>query len=243
MRADLEAQAQAERVAVSELQAQADAPIRLPPVELITERVLGLKALTESADVDGARATLRRYLKDGQITLTPEPFGDAQAYTTRAEFLPLVMLTDKAETPSQIALGGSCPRLVARGRNAGAVHQGLRRLVAVVPLLLAAWLNPGTAAALALLRQIPLPHGNANASLSTFFPQSLVTDGVNVWAGWYSTGGAFRSAVTRMVRRSAQLGSSPKIQSAASSTCCKSSNQPTRKTAFTSGKASHSCRT
>jgi len=116
MRADLEAQAQAERVAVSELQAQADAPIRLPPVELITERVLALKALTESADVDGARATLRRYLKDGQVTLTPEPFGDAQAYTARAEFLPLVMLTDKAETPSQIALGGSCPRLVARGR-------------------------------------------------------------------------------------------------------------------------------
>ena len=115
MRADLESQAQAERLAVSELQAQADAPIRLPPVELITERVLALKALTESADVDGARATLRRYLKDGEITLTPEAFGDAQAYTARAEFLPLVMLTDKAETPSQFALGGSCPRLVARG--------------------------------------------------------------------------------------------------------------------------------
>jgi len=54
LRADLEAQAQAERVAVSELQAQADAPIRLPPVKLITERVLALKALTESADVEGA---------------------------------------------------------------------------------------------------------------------------------------------------------------------------------------------
>ena len=116
MRADFESQAQAERLAVSDLQAQADAPIRLPPIELITERVLSLKALTESLDIDGARSTLRRYLKDGQITLTPEPFGDAQAYTARAEFLPLVMLTDKAETPSQIALGGSCPRLVARGR-------------------------------------------------------------------------------------------------------------------------------
>jgi hypothetical protein len=68
------------------------------------------------ADIDGARATLRRYLKDGQIKLTPEPLGDAQAYTARAEFLPLGMLTDKAETPSQIPLGGSCPRLVARGR-------------------------------------------------------------------------------------------------------------------------------
>jgi hypothetical protein len=59
---------------------------------------------------------MRRYLKPGQITLMPEPFGDAQAYTARAEFLPLVMLTDKAETPSQIALGGSFPRLVAGGR-------------------------------------------------------------------------------------------------------------------------------
>jgi len=65
--------------------------------------------------VEGARATLRRYLKDGQITLTPELFGDFQAYTARSEFLPLGMLTDKAETPSQITLGGSCPRLVARG--------------------------------------------------------------------------------------------------------------------------------
>ena len=60
---------------------------------------------------------MRRYLKDGQITLMPEPFGDAQAYPARAEFLPLVMLTDKAETPSQGDPGGSCPRLVARGRN------------------------------------------------------------------------------------------------------------------------------
>jgi hypothetical protein len=65
------------------MQAQADAPIRRPPVVLITERALALKALTESADVDGARATLRRYLKDGQITPTPEPFRDAQAYTAR----------------------------------------------------------------------------------------------------------------------------------------------------------------
>jgi hypothetical protein len=49
--------------ALADLRAQADAPIRLPPVDLITERALALRALTESPDVDGARATLRRYLK------------------------------------------------------------------------------------------------------------------------------------------------------------------------------------
>src|SRR4051794_14791827 len=59
--------------------------------------------------------TRRRYLKDGQITLTPEPFGEAQAYTARAEFLPLVMLTDKAETPSRGDPGGSCLRRVCAG--------------------------------------------------------------------------------------------------------------------------------
>jgi hypothetical protein len=56
MRADFEAQARAERAAVQELEAQADAPIRLPPVDLITERVLALKALSESPDVDGRAA-------------------------------------------------------------------------------------------------------------------------------------------------------------------------------------------
>lgn len=47
---------------------------------------------------------LRRFLKDGQITLTPEPFRDAEAYIARAEFLPLVMLTDKAETAVTVPL-------------------------------------------------------------------------------------------------------------------------------------------
>jgi hypothetical protein len=45
--------------------------IRLPPVDLITERVLQLRALAESSDVQSARAALRRYFKGGEITLTP----------------------------------------------------------------------------------------------------------------------------------------------------------------------------
>ena len=122
MRADFEAQAQTERAAIDELRSQVEGPIRLPPADLITERVLALKALAESPDVDGARAALRRYLKGGTITLTPEPFGDAQAYAARAEFMPLVMLSENAATPSEVVLGGRrlpcCPSGVARGRNA-----------------------------------------------------------------------------------------------------------------------------
>jgi hypothetical protein len=125
MRADFEAQAQAERAAVNELRGQVEAPIRLPPADLITARVLALKALTESPDVDGARATLRRYLKGGTITLTPEGVGKAAAYTARAEFMPLVMLSENAATPSEVVLGGRrlpcCPSGVARGRNAGCI--------------------------------------------------------------------------------------------------------------------------
>lgn len=115
MPADFEVQAQAERLAVQDLRSQADAPIDLPPLDLITERVLSLRALSESSDVDGARAALRRYLKDGEITITPEPYGDGFAYVARAEFLPLVFLTENAATPSELSLGGRCPRLVARG--------------------------------------------------------------------------------------------------------------------------------
>ncbi len=81
----------------------------------ITERVLALRAMTDSPDVDAARAVLGRYLKGGLITLTPERFGDREAYVARAELMPLVMLADKAETPSQGDPGGSCLRLVARG--------------------------------------------------------------------------------------------------------------------------------
>jgi hypothetical protein len=122
MRSDLEAQAEAERTAVEELRAQATAPIRLPPVELLTDRVLALKALTDSPDVERARAALKRYLRDGTITLSPDVGPDGKpAYVARAQFLPLVLLTENAETPSEGYQGGRCPRWVARGRNAGCI--------------------------------------------------------------------------------------------------------------------------
>jgi hypothetical protein len=68
--------------------------------------VLAPRALTESPDVDGARAALRRYLKGGEITLTPERFEGRETYVARAEFLPLVMPTENAATPSEGDQGG-----------------------------------------------------------------------------------------------------------------------------------------
>ena len=117
MRSDLEAQVETERGAIEELRAQAEAPIRLPPVELITERVLALRALADSGEVEAARATLKRYLRDGSIILTPETGADGkQAYVARADVMPLVPLTENMATPSEPEPGGRCyPRVVARG--------------------------------------------------------------------------------------------------------------------------------
>jgi len=114
MRADLESQADEDRTAIADLRAVASAPIRLPPVDLLTERVFDLRALAESKDVQSARRALRSYFKGG----TPEPHGDGQAYVARGEFMPLALLADGAGTPSELSLGGRCPRVVARERYA-----------------------------------------------------------------------------------------------------------------------------
>jgi site-specific DNA recombinase len=115
MRADLEAQATHERSAIADFRALASAPIRLPPVDLLTERVLSLRALSESKDVQSARAALRSYFKDGVITMTPEPHGDGLAYVARGEFMPFALLAADGGTPSEPLAGGRCPRSVARG--------------------------------------------------------------------------------------------------------------------------------
>jgi len=84
------------------------------------KRVLALRALTESPDVDGARAALRRYLKGGEITLTPELFEGRETYVARAEFLPLVFPDRKCsntlrELPgralSTLGCAGAIPRV------------------------------------------------------------------------------------------------------------------------------------
>ncbi len=93
----------------------ASAPIRLPPVDLLTERVFALRALSDSPDIQSARTALRSYFKDGTITMTPEPHGDGQAYVARGDFMPLALLTADAATPSELEPGGRCPRVVARG--------------------------------------------------------------------------------------------------------------------------------
>jgi site-specific DNA recombinase len=111
LRTDLEAQADQERAAIAELRDLAEAPIRLPPADVITQRVFALRGLADSPNIQGARAALRRYFKNGQITLSPED----GAYVARGEFMPLVLLADKAATPSEREAGGRCPRVVARG--------------------------------------------------------------------------------------------------------------------------------
>ncbi len=99
-------------------------PTRAPSARhLLTERAFQLRALAESSDVESARAVLRNYFKGGTITMTPEPFEDGHAYVARAEFLPPVLLTDKAATPCELEPGGRCPRRVARGAMR-AVYRG-----------------------------------------------------------------------------------------------------------------------
>lgn len=59
---------------IADLRAEAEAPIRLPPPELLAERVFQLRALAESSDVQSARAA-------------------------RADFLPLVLRTEMQQCP------------------------------------------------------------------------------------------------------------------------------------------------
>jgi hypothetical protein len=102
-------------VAIQELRAMANAPIRLPTVAILTERVFQLRALAESSDMQSARAALRRLPQGGEITLIP----DGDAYVAHAEFMPLALLANDKTTPSEFSPGGRCQSVVARGRNAG----------------------------------------------------------------------------------------------------------------------------
>ena len=109
MRKDLEAQAVQERAAIAGLRAHADAPIQLPDIAGISQRVQALDAL--GRDVGPAREALKRYLKGGTITCTP----DDDRFVARAELLPLeILLSTKNEDSGQLGADQS-PRVVARG--------------------------------------------------------------------------------------------------------------------------------
>ncbi len=110
MRRDLEVQACDERSAITDLRTEARALIRLPPVDLLAERVFQLRALAESQDVQSARTALQGYFQ-GSTTTT---HGDGLVYVAHGDFMPLALLTDKTRTPSELVLGGRCSRLVAR---------------------------------------------------------------------------------------------------------------------------------
>jgi hypothetical protein len=75
-----------------------------------------VRSLADSANVVRARAQLARYFRDGAITLTPEAGPDGkETNVARGDFMPLVLLTENAATPSELEPGGRCPRSVARG--------------------------------------------------------------------------------------------------------------------------------
>jgi hypothetical protein len=120
MRHDLEAQAADERSAVAELRTQTSAPIRLPPLDLLTERVFALRALAETEDVQAARAALQSYFAGSTITMTPEPHGEGQAYVARGNFMPLALLVDQ-NRQSQNALRARAGRALFTCSCAGAI--------------------------------------------------------------------------------------------------------------------------
>ncbi len=72
MRADLEAQAAQDRAAIADLRTMASAPIRLPPVDLLIERVFALRALAESQNVQSAAAVRAHSALDLFLALGPQ---------------------------------------------------------------------------------------------------------------------------------------------------------------------------
>ncbi|HHH29438.1 MAG TPA: hypothetical protein ENK57_13985 [Polyangiaceae bacterium] len=91
--ADNEAHAKAEREAIAALEAHAKAPISLPTPDAIVERALDLDAMLAGAPLR-AREALRRFFQGGNIILTPDH--EKGHYVAKAEFLPLVALSELA---------------------------------------------------------------------------------------------------------------------------------------------------
>lgn len=120
MRRDLESQAYGERSALADLQAQVAAPIRLPPVDLLTERVFQLRALAESEDVHGARAAPellpgRQHLDDARArTATAKPTSRA-ATSCRWPSWPMMFQPTKQRRPPSQRLEGVVVHVLLRG--------------------------------------------------------------------------------------------------------------------------------
>ncbi len=115
MRQDFESQSLTERAAVGALRGRSVEPIRLPDAHALIARVQSLEALAASDDVEGAREALRRYLKGGAISCTPEATG----YVARAELIPLAGFLDGAEMKNAAELRGSAA--LSSGGCAGSI--------------------------------------------------------------------------------------------------------------------------
>jgi hypothetical protein len=69
-----------------------------------------------AGDVDEARADRRRYLKGGEVTLTPESVEGREVCIARADFLPLVFLTEKIGSSDELEVMGQHVKVLSLGR-------------------------------------------------------------------------------------------------------------------------------
>lgn len=100
---DLEAQATTEKAAIAALEEQARVPVVLPTPERVARQCLHLEKML-AKDPLRAREALRRYFQGGRIRLIP---GDDGVYYAEATFLPLIALSEVAETTRPL---GDSPR-------------------------------------------------------------------------------------------------------------------------------------
>ena len=91
---DLEAQAKGDRAAIEGLQREGREPLRLPSIRELMRGVFDLDRLL-AGDVQQARLRLRRWLKDGEIRVSPH----RQGCQVRGEVFPLAIVGE-SENPN-----------------------------------------------------------------------------------------------------------------------------------------------
>ncbi len=109
---DMEAHARSEKAAIAQLKDDLTRPLRLPSLDEITDLVFNLDASLNTDPVRG-RGQLRRWLKDEEIRLRPEPGG---TYAAEGALLPLVVLADAKKRRPQIPQEDLWPIVRSGGR-------------------------------------------------------------------------------------------------------------------------------
>jgi DNA invertase Pin-like site-specific DNA recombinase len=115
---DLEVQAKAEKDAISGLEREGAAPVRLPSPAEVLRRVVNLENRIR-ADPTAGRELMRRLLKDGQIVLKPGADG---VYSAAGELLPVVLFLE-TRPPGEGSSPG--PAAMFYSGSSGGLLQGL----------------------------------------------------------------------------------------------------------------------